>query len=269
MPELPEVEAVTRKVRRDSVGARIVEAAVLRARITLPDDPRVVEARIAAERIAGAERRGKNILLGLESGLTLHVHLRMTGNLFVIPDWRLHPHRLSAWFRFDDGRALVFEDSRGLGTLRLLDQQARRNMLAGAGLEPLSKAFSPQALSALAAASRQPVKLFLMDQSKIAGLGNIYAAEALFEARIDPRKAACSVSPAKLKSLHGSIVRILKDAVKSACIAYSRPGGFREAEGYSPAVYDREGEPCLRCRRTLIRITQGGRSTYYCPGCQR
>ena len=108
-----------------------------------------------------------------------------------------------------------------------------------------------------------------MDQQRVAGLGNIYAAEALFAARVDPRQSMAGVTPRRLRALHQAIVRILRDAVKSACIAYSRPGGFGEAEDYSPLVYGREGEACMQCRRTIRRITQGGRSTYYCPHCQR
>ena len=269
MPELPEVEAVTRKLRRQAVDARIVEASILRRRITLPDAPEQVEAALQNRRITAIERRAKNILLRLDDGAAVHVHLRMTGNLYVVPDWRLRAHPLSAWMRFDDGRALVFEDPRGLGTLRLLDAAGCNELEESSGVEPLSRGFTLQCFTRLAKSSRLPAKLFLMDQRRVAGLGNIYAAEALYQARIDPRRPICEVSPAKLAGLHASIVRVLRDAVKSACIAYSRPGGFRAAEEYAPAVYDREGQPCLRCRRKVVRIQQGGRSTYYCPGCQR
>jgi formamidopyrimidine-DNA glycosylase len=269
MPELPEVEAVTRKLRSQAAGARIAEVSIVRRRITLPDPPEQVEAALRNRRIAAVERRAKNILIRVDGGCAIHVHLRMTGNLFVIPDWRLRPAPLSAWMRFDDGRALVFQDPRGLGTLRLLDSAACESLDRKTGVEPLSRDFTPRVLIEMARTSKAPAKLFLMDQRRVAGLGNIYASEALFHARIHPGTPICDVSGAKLGRLHGAIVQVLRDAVESACTAYSRPGRFREAEAYSPAVYDHEGEPCLRCRRSIVRIQQGGRSTYFCPGCQR
>jgi formamidopyrimidine-DNA glycosylase len=189
----------------------------------------------------------------------------MTGNLYVTPDHRLRVAATSAWFELADGRALLFEDTHGLGTLTLVDESAFESL----GPEPLSRQFTAEALTRSAAESRQPAKLFLMDQRRIAGLGNIYAAEALFAAGIDPRKPIGSISRPRLRALHAAIIRILRDAVKSACRAYSRPGGFQEAEDYPPAVYGREGENCVRCEGVIRRITQGGRSTYYCPKCQR
>lgn len=265
MPELPEVEAVCRKLRKQAAGAKIVSAHIQRLRITAPQDPAEVERRLKGRTIERIDRRGKNILIILSGGLTMRVHLRMTGNLYVIPDWRLRMASSNAWFALNDGRGLLFEDTRGLGTLTLHEGEA----LEGIGPEPFSKQFTDTAFVRSAAGLRQPAKLFLLDQRRIAGLGNIYAAEALFAARIDPRAAIGSAGPAKLKALHAAIVRILRDAVKSACKAYSRPGGFQEAEDFPLAVYGREGENCIRCEAVIERITQGGRSTYYCPKCQR
>src|SRR5205807_873366 len=199
----------------------------------------------------------------------MRVHLRMTGNLYVIPDFRLRPAGSSAWFEFIDGRGLVVEDTRGLGTLAVHDDDSLKELLGSVGPEPLSRRFTAEALIRSAAESRQPAKLFLMDQRRIAGLGNIYAAEALFAARVDPRTPIGSVSRPRVRRLHGAIVRLLRDAVRSALRAYSRPGSFQEAEDYPAAVYGREGESCVRCEGVIRRITQGGRSTYYCPKCQR
>jgi formamidopyrimidine-DNA glycosylase len=265
MPELPEVEAVCRRLRKQAAGAKLVAAHIERRSITAPQDPSGVEAQLSGRSIERVDRRGKNILIAFSGGLTVRVHLRMTGNLYVIPDFRLRAARSSAWFELADGRGLLFEDTRGLGTLVICDGSA----LEGLGPEPLSRRFTAEALVRSAAESRQPAKLFLLDQRRIAGLGNIYAAEALFAAGVDPRAPIGAVSRPRLRSLHGAIVRILRDAVKSACRAYSRPGGFQEAEEYQPAVYGREGERCVRCAGVIRRITQGGRSTYYCPKCQR
>src|SRR5881394_3872449 len=147
MPELPEVEAVCRKLRRQAIGATLADAHIERLRITEPQNPREVEARLRGRAIERIDRRGKNILIVLTGGLTMRVHLRMTGNLYVIPDSRLRPAGLSAWFELTDGRGLVFEDTRGLGTLGIDDGAA----LAGLGLEPLSRQFTAEALVRLAA----------------------------------------------------------------------------------------------------------------------
>jgi formamidopyrimidine-DNA glycosylase len=269
MPELPEVEAVCRKRRKQAVGATLASAHIERRRITAPQDPVEVEALAAGRSIERIGRRGKHILIGLSGGLTMLVHLRMTGNLYVIPDWRLRAAGTSAWFAFEDGRGLLFEDTRGLGSLTIPDAAALEHALARLGPEPLSPQFIAAAFLESAAASRQPAKLFLMDQRRVAGLGNIYAAEALFAARVDPRAPIRSVAPRKLRALRDAIVRILRDAVKSACKAYSRPGGFQEAEDFPLLVYGREGERCIRGHGAIQRITQGGRSTYFCPKCQR
>jgi len=269
MPELPEVEAVCRKLRKSAVGSTLFSAHIERRRITAPQAPAEVESLAAGRTIESITRRGKNILIGLSGGLTLHVHLRMTGNLYVIPDSRLPVAGVSAWFQLDRGRALLFEDTRGLGALRLLDAPQERKLLGGLGPEPLSRGFTAGAFTASAAGVRQPAKLFLMDQRRVAGLGNIYAAEALFAARIDPRAPIGSVSHRRMRALRDQIVLILRDAVRSACRAYSRPGGFQEAEDFPLAVYGRENEACGCCGGLIRRIEQGGRSTYFCPKCQR
>jgi formamidopyrimidine-DNA glycosylase len=269
MPELPEVEAVCRKLRKSLVGATVFSAHIERPRITAPRDSGEVEALTTGRTIEGITRRGKNILIGLSGGLTLHVHLRMTGRLYVIADMRFRMVSTSAWFELDRGGALVFEDTRGLGTLRLLDAAHTSKLLAGVGPEPLSRSFTAEAFIESAAGVRQPAKLFLLDQRRVAGLGNIYAAEALFAARIDPRTPIGQVSHRRLRALRDEIVRILRDAVRSAYRAYSGPGGFQEAEDFPLAVYGRENETCVRCGGIILRIAQGGRSTYFCPKCQR
>jgi formamidopyrimidine-DNA glycosylase len=269
MPELPEVEAVCRKLRKHAIGAKLVSAHIERRRITTPQDPAEVEALLTGRSIERIDRRGKNILIALSGGLTMRVHLRMTGNLYVVPDWRLRAAGVSAWFELDGGRGLIFEDTRGLGALTVHDAAGLRKLLDGLGPEPLSRQFTAEAFIRSTAGLRQPAKLFLMDQRRVAGLGNIYVAEALYAARIDPRAPIGSVNKRKLASLREAVVRILRDAVRSACRAYSRPGGFAEAEDFPLLVYGREAEDCLRCGTAIRRIAQGGRSTYFCPKCQR
>ncbi|MCW5981618.1 MAG: hypothetical protein KIT09_26270 [Bryobacteraceae bacterium] len=263
MPELPEVEAVCRKLRRDVAGARIVSARLLRKRSP------ALERAVRGRAIAAVERLGKNILLVLDSGSAVRVHLRMTGNLYVIPDLRLRPEATRAWFALDGGRALILDDSRALGVVDLLAPDDLRRLRDDAGIEPLSEAFTLEAFAALAGRSRAPAKLFLMDQTRVAGLGNIYAAEVLHRARVHPRRPMNRVSRRKIDAVRAAIVGVLNDAVQSACNAYSGPGRFEASETFPLGVYGREGEPCPACGRLVKRIVQAGRSTYYCPGCQR
>ncbi len=263
MPELPEVEAVCRKLRRDLLGARIRRARLLRAA-----EPGL-EKRLRNRRIADVERRGKNVLIRLGRDSVLRVHLKMTGNLYVRADGAGLPGTARAWFELAGGRRLVFDDPRALGRIELLSEAELESLSASLGPEPLSPAFTAEYLTAVARRSRQAVKLFLLDQSKIAGLGNIYAAEALHRAGIHPRRPANRLGEKRLKRLRQAIVAVLELAVQSACNAYRGPGRYDSAETFPVAVYGREGLPCPACRRPIRRIVQAGRSTYYCPGCQR
>jgi len=264
MPELPEVEAVCRKLRKEAAGAIIAEVAVLRPGTVKPQEPADLNQSIG-KIIVNIERRGKNILLHLSGGFVLHVHLRMTGNLFVIPDARFHSARVRLYFRLSDGRGLVFEDTRALGRVNMHTETALDSLMEKIGIEPLSKAFTPAKLAAMTKENRKPAKLFLMDQQHIAGVGNMYAAEALFRARINPRQPINAVRRKKLEALHKGVVDVLREGLKDAVRSYSKPGSYQEMDF---AVYGRKGEPCNVCGRKIVRIVQGGRSTYYCPRCQ-
>ena len=267
MPELPEVEAVCQVARRALRGRRIVSAQVLRGRVCAPQTAEEFARAVTRRQFRAVERRGKNILIHLD-GVTLWVHLRMTGNLYAIADTRLRPASVAAYLVLDNGRSLVFDDPRGLGVMRAIETERLARALGPIGIDPLAPEFTPERFVALARSSRAAIKLFLMDQRRVAGLGNIYAAEALYRARVDPRSIGARLSPARLRSLHAAIVAVLSDAIESASLAYQRPGGFAEAEAFAPAVYGREGLRCRRCRERIRRIQQGGRSTYFCPGCQ-
>ena len=269
MPELPEVEAVRRRLRREAKGAAIVSVTLLRPGTAHPQDPGLLAREAPGRTIVEIDRRAKNLLLRLSGGLTVRIHLRMTGDLYVVPDVRFRAATVRAWFELEGGAGLVFDDSRCLGRMTLHTDAEVQELLSDLGPEPLSPDFRVEVLAERAARSRKPAKLFLMDQTEVAGLGNIYAAEALFRARIHPERAMNTLKNPKIAVLHTAIVDILRDAVQSACTRYARPGRFTEAESFQPSVYDREGQACFVCRRTIRRIPQGGRSTYYCPGCQR
>lgn len=269
MPELPEVEAVCRRLRLETLGAEIVSAHFQRPGVVRPQRTATLARKIAGRRIEAVRRRGKNILIQLSGTLTLHVHLRMTGNLYWIPDVRFRPVTARAWFELDGGRGLLYDDPRALGRIHLLRDEEVAEALDGVGIEPLSAEFTAAEFRRLAAASRQPIKIFLLDQRHVAGIGNIYAAEALFRARINPRRPATQLRPHRLNRLHAAIVEILTEAVESAYNAYMAPGRFQEAEWFPLRVYGREGQACEVCGREIRRFEQGGRSTYHCPTCQR
>jgi formamidopyrimidine-DNA glycosylase len=266
MPELPEVEAICQTIAPQITGRTIRAVHVLRALVTRPQAPAAVARLATGRKIRSVYRRGKNIVIGLSGGYSIRVHLRMTGHLLV--NGEVSPST-RAWFELGRGRALLFNDTRALGRLAVYTAAEIDRLLAPLGPEPLSPDFTPERLIEEARGSRQPAKLFLMDQKRVAGLGNVYAAEALFRARVSPARPAGTLSPARLRDLHAAIVGVLREAVRSAKIAYKQPGRCKETEEFIPAVYGREGAPCPICGRGIRRIVQGGRSTYYCPKCQK
>jgi formamidopyrimidine-DNA glycosylase len=249
-------------------GAGVVSLHIDRAKITAPQAPALVESLVRETAIRGIRRRGKQVLIDLANGRTVRVHLGMTGDLFVADDYRFRPHTTRAWFHLAGDRALIFNDPRALGHLNVYTETELEAVLGHLGVEPFSSDFTVETMRRMVHGSRLPIKVFLMDQTRIAGLGNIYAAEALFQAAIHPERPAGKLRAIRLARLHEAIVNVLADALQSAGTAYVRPGEFQEAEAFQPQVYGRESEPCTRCRRKVRRVQQGGRSTYFCPGCQ-
>jgi formamidopyrimidine-DNA glycosylase len=269
MPELPEVEAVRRRLLRDCLHAQICEIAVNRPGTVAPQSAEMLQSHCKGARIRDVARRAKHLFLHLDNGFSLHMHLRMTGNVYVLPDHRFPPARARLLFVLDQHRALVFDDPRCLGRVHVHPSTHLERVLPPLGPEPLEEGFTVEIFVDTARKSQMPAKLFLMDQSKVAGLGNIYAAEALYEAAIDPRKPIGSLGPQRLRRLHTAIRDVLSVAIPCCERAYSKPGQFVEADEYPMAVYGREGLACPRCARAVRRIPQGGRSTYFCGRCQR
>jgi formamidopyrimidine-DNA glycosylase len=272
MPELPEVETIRRQLEPQLRGRAIATLEVLDPRWTRPFPPGEVAAAVAGRRIEGLDRRGKYLLLRLNGDETLVMHLRMTGNLLLIEEERPDEKYLRARIRLDDGRELRFTDPRRFGEAFVLGPAALEERFRGRlGVEPLSEEFTVEELGRAAAGSRAPLKSFLLNQARLAGVGNIYADEALFRARLHP------VSPAG--SMREEHLVALRDGVVAALLAGLDGGGasiddYRDSRGERGAMQDeflvhrREGEPCPRCGETIRRIVVGGRSTYYCPGCQ-
>jgi formamidopyrimidine-DNA glycosylase len=271
MPELPEVEAIVRGLREDGLeGSRLKSASVLRATVTRPQDPAHVEALSSKVTVKRVERRAKNILVDLGNGYTIKIHLRMSGGIAIYGASHESPPTARAVWTLSRGRRLIFTDFRALGNIHVHPTLELAELLSHLGPEPLSRAFTADQFIARARNSRLPAKLYLMDQSKVAGLGNIYAVEALFHAGISPQRLMNSIRSSRLATLHGAIKETLRRAVHSVYKTYRSPSGYRPHLGeFKRFVYGRAGEPCLRCGRPIQRIKQAGRSTYYCSHCQR
>lgn len=269
MPEMPEVDAVARRLRENASGEKVKSLKVLRPSMCRPQRAEDLEEAARGKTIKTIRRRGKHLFLELSGGVTFHAHLRMTGNIFTVPDSRFHSVNARAVFSLASGRGIVFEDSRALGKLQLASAVDILKVEDSLGWEPLDEAFTLEEFVSIARTSSKPAKIFLMDQSYVAGLGNIYVAEALFRAKVDPRKPMKNLKPTNLGRIYDSIRGVMNEAVESVYSAYQQPGSIAEGEIFPVRVYDREGKPCLICSRTIRRILQGGRSTYFCPGCQR
>lgn len=257
MPELPEVEHAVRLLR-GAVRGRTITRAELRHPSLARRVPASVLASLAGARVADVTRRGKHQLIALDDGRVLHAHFRMTGDWLVLRPGEADPRFARAVFTLDDGRRLVLEDSRALATLDV--HPAGAPPALALGVEPMDAALTPEYLRARLARRRGPIKPVLLDQRVIAGLGNIYAAEALWRARISPRARASSLSRPRLAALIAAVRAVIARATGSR---YTEVGAARLA------VYDREGLACRRCGTPVRRIVQAGRSTYYCPACQR
>jgi formamidopyrimidine-DNA glycosylase len=272
VPELPEVETIRRQLAPHLEGRRLERLEVIDARWCEPAEPSALEDAVSGRRIERVTRRGKYLLLELEDDVHVAMHLRMTGNLLLVHDDE-RPH-LRARFRLEGGKRLLFVDVRRFGTgVVLLGSEARDAYFdARLGVEPLDPDFTAEALRALARGRRAPVKAFLLNQERIAGVGNIYADEALFRARIHPLRPVGTLRRPQLGALRDAVVYALEAGIdaKGASI-----DDFRHTDGAEGSfqerflVYGREGEPCFRCGRPIKKLRLAGRGTYFCSWCQR
>ena len=272
MPELPEVETIRRQLEPEVLDRAIAELEVLDPRWTRPLAPEEVADAVRGRPIEGLDRRGKYLLLRLDGGDTLVMHLRMTGNLLLCEEDRPDQPYLRARIRLDDGRELRFTDARRFGEAFLLGSEELEERFRGRlGVEPLSDEFTVEELGRTVSGSRAPLKSFLLDQARLAGVGNIYADEALFRARLHPLSPAGSMREEHLLALRDGVVAALNAGLDGGGASID---DYRDARGERGAMQDeflvhrREGEACPRCGETIRRIVVGGRSTYYCPACQ-
>jgi formamidopyrimidine-DNA glycosylase len=273
VPELPEVETISRQLRPVLVGRRLERVRVLDERLTRPEPPEAVAHELEGERIAAVDRRGKYVVVGFESGSHLLVHLRMTGSFRAGDDGFLEddPYR-RAVVRLDDGSDVAYRDVRRFGTWRLLGPGELDAYLATRlGPEPFDRRFTSEALAGVLEERRAAVKTVLLDQRRIAGVGNIYADEALWLARVDPRCPAATLEPGEIRALHRGLRRVLRAGIErqgASLRDYRDTSGVEGTMQDEFRVYGRTGLPCARCRTPIAKTRVAGRGTWYCPRCQ-
>lgn len=274
MPELPETETIARDLDRQVTGATIVKVGVPKPDVLREVGAIVLRRRIMGTRIVHCWRRAKLVVLDLSSGDRLVVQPRFTGALLLDAGQLDQRERAYATVRLGlaDGRTLLYRDIRRLGTVALMSPDRFTRYAAALGVEPLDRTFGPGELSAILRVSRQAVKKVLMDQRRIAGIGNIYANEALWRAGLDPSRAARGVTAAEARALHAALTAVLLESIDARGTsfrdyrdAHGNAGGFAERL----AVYGRAGQPCPRCGTRLAGTHAiDGRSTVLCARCQ-
>ena len=274
MPELPEVETIRRQLAPEGVGRRLERLEVLDGRWCAPAAGEELSRAVAGRRIEALSRRGKYLVWHLEEDVHLVMHLRMTGNLLLVPrgEGEEKPY-VRARLVLGSGSRVLFCDQRRFGTgvvllgRAALEEYFRRRL----GVEPLGPEFTPDALRSMARGRRAPVKAFLLSQERIAGVGNIYADEALFRAGIHPLRPVGSLSRPQLQALREAVVATLEAGIDARGATID---DFRHADGQRGAFQDRflvhrrEGEPCPRCGGTIVKLRAAGRGTYACERCQ-
>lgn len=270
MPELPEVEHVARQLRVALIGRRIVAAEVHWERSIARPSAREFVARVASQQVTGIDRRGKYLLIALSAGDALVVHRRMSGNLTFAATGVEVPYA-RVRLLLDDGQQLVYSDPRKFGRLMLLPLADVASALGSLGPEPLDPAFTPEALGVRLANRPRAIKALLLDQSVVAGLGNIYADESLFRAGIHPLRPASSLAPHEVAALREGIQGALTTGIEHGGTTFGRHRDAYDEAGSNlehVEVYRRTGQPCVRCGTLIVRIVVAQRGTHFCPYCQ-
>ena len=290
MPELPEVETVARDLQRSVAGATIADVEVRWERtIRHPQPPERFVGELRGATIRRVRRRAKSVLLDLADGRVITVALRMTGALIVAPSGSPDDRYARVVFHLADGRQLRYRDVRKFGRIGLWEKggepRSRRgravaerrepyrvgDVFARHGPEPLARSFSADRFAARLKGRSARLKTLLLDQSFIAGVGNIYADEALWRARLHPLRAADTLNPAEVRRLHRAMRAVLRQGIANRGASFADYVGADGEPGDNAerlSVYRRTGEPCLRCGRPISRVVVGQRSTHFCPRCQ-
>lgn len=269
MPELPEVETTVRALREPLLGETITGVRNYWPRHVATPSPEALRERIAGQRIEAIDRRGKYLIFTLTGGETLIIHLRMTGHLSVVAaDEPMAPHTHTI-FTLASGRELRFRNPRKFGRVYLVRDP--EEVLGKLGPEPLDPAFTVERMEERLARRTKQLKGLLLDQTFIAGVGNIYADEALFYAGLHPLRRADSLRDEEIEGLHAALQEVLRTGIEregASIDRYVKPDGSRGTMQDVVAVYQRTGEACYRCHTAIERIVVTGRSTHFCPTCQ-
>lgn len=274
MPELPEVHTVVTQLRRELRGRTIIRLAEWNTRKMLQPTPDILARIVRGARVRGVRRRAKLILIDLEDGAAvLAVHLKLNGRLLVQKSHKPRDPYTRAVFTLDDGNELRFADSRKFGYIRVFNNARELNAVIDKyGPEPLDASFTAARLADLLKHRATKIKPLLMDQSVISGIGNIYSDEALFAAKINPRRSAKSLSQIEVRRLHRAIQNTLRAGITHHGTSdqwFVDTHGRKGSHQNYLRVYGRSGEPCPRCRTPIQRLKLGGRSAHFCPKCQR
>lgn len=273
MPELPEVDFVARQLHQLLKGRTIEKATLIRAKLAPVTPAAAFSRRLRHATITNVRRRGKHILVEFDNLSTLIVHLRMSGRFLLLDAEDEDPKFAHAVFRFSDGQRLVFDDQRHFGLMKLVKTADVANSpeIVKLAPEPFSESFTAEQLYRSLKGCRRTLKEFLIDQTKVTGLGNIYAAEVMFTAGAHPSVRTHKISRPRAAKLFSAIEITLEQALRMSRRAKLDPRNINGS--YAPEngrwqVYGREGEPCNSCSTAIKRTTHGGRSTYFCPVCQ-
>jgi len=269
MPELPEVETIVRDLRGLLAGARFARVFVLRPDLVVGSTTEFME-RVEGASLTNIERRAKNIVAHLGSD-RLIVNLGMTGRLLIRHPSDAEPTHMGVRFELADERILIYQDVRRFGRLQILSHPEWEAKEQRLGVEPLSERFTPDWLHRESRDSRVAIKAWLMDQHRVVGVGNIYASEALFRARVNPLRRAGRIRRFEASSIRDAIVEVLREAIdfRGTTLLDYRDAAGRPGEFASRLrVYGRAGLPCRACGTPVRRVVQGGRSTFFCPACQ-
>jgi formamidopyrimidine-DNA glycosylase len=274
MPELPEVEVLKRSLAPRLVGRRVERVEVRAPALREPLDRRTLRRRLEGRSIVGLRRRSKYLLIDVERGSTLVVHLGMSGRLTLAAAGSPRERHEHLALHLEGGERLRLRDPRrfGLAFATATAALAHDTHLAHLGPEPLDPPLDGAALAGVLAGSRAPIKAALMDATRLVGVGNIYASEALFRAGIHPRRRAGGIGRERLDRLAAALVAVLEEAIREGGTTLNDFTDGLGAEGefqVALAVYGGEGEPCPRCGAAIRRLVQSNRSTFYCPRCQR
>lgn len=274
MPELPEVETVKRSLEGLITGLCFSEVDLIRPKVVCSPEPQVFIDKLTGKKVKKIGRRGKYLLIYLGDNLILAIHLRMTGRLVYSPSETPPSKHTHAVFKLSNGFELHFTDIRQFGRMALMeaDRLDAWPGLKNLGVEPLSEKFTREFLKKELKRRRTRIKPLLLDQTFIAGLGNIYADEALYRARISPEKPAASLTPREVARLYQGIREALAEGIANRGTTFRDYVDGRGESGSnqdSLRVYSREGKPCLDCGEPVKRARLGGRSSYFCPKCQK